>query len=583
MSASPRIESFLDQISAISDKVNAQERLVPWMLKHLKLGGRKYRLTDHEFQTDILNDPHPRIAIPKCSQIGMTEASLRLAAALAAVNRYRIIYVFPSATFSQKVSTDRFLPILTQSPILNAMQRPEARGSAMRKVGNSTIYFVGASGTTQAISIPADVLIIDEQNFCDPTVLGQFRARLRHSHEDAKTGHRGKIYEFSTPTLPNYGVDKSYARTDQRVYMVKCGHCGTWQYPSFHNDYVIPGYEKPMSEFSAHDLVVYPTGVEKAYVKCRKASCGKDLWKSLCNPKLRAWVAKHPEVTSYRGYKVAPIDVPAYNKIPQILGQIAGYTKQDYYNFVLGLSYASADNSFLQDIFESSDRSTFIPLSQASSLLAHDANTVAGLDVGKRSWLTILKREKVTGKGRLHLIHATPLDAKAGNSLSEQVSKYMEAFGVKTIVVDAAPDFSTAFGLIDKHPEYNRVFGCEYVQKISEAYSNIMPKPELGVVKAYRTGTLTDLMEAHNAGAIAYPQHDEVNIIAEHMENVKKVKKSTDFAGDTYTFQKSGPDHYVHSLNYAMMADTIANERIYLAKKVGVLPSIRAVTMKGSE
>ena len=268
MNISPKLEGFVDRVMAMADKATALKRLPTWMKKHLRLDGRPYTFRDHEMQEAIAADQHPHIVVKKCSQIGLTELQLRLAAAIAAVTRSRIIYVFPSAEFAVKVSTDRFTPIIDDSPMLRGMQHADAKAAKMRKLGNSTVYFQGASGTSQAISIPAQYLIIDEKDFCNQVVLSQFNSRLRHAPEDLATGLRGHVREFSTPTLPNYGVTKDFKASDQKSYTVKCSSCNTTQVPDYYQDYVIPGYTGSIENFDKDELMNPRYRVSEAYIKC---------------------------------------------------------------------------------------------------------------------------------------------------------------------------------------------------------------------------------------------------------------------------------------------------------------------------
>lgn len=572
---SPKVQGFIDRLAASADKSNAFHRLGDWLQKNTFIGGKPYNFKGHECHEEILRDVHPRKNTKKCSQVGLSEVSLRSALAIAAVTRSRIIYTMPTDTLAQKFSKDRFTPVIEESPALSNAQRADAKSAEMKKIGNSTLYIVGTFGGNNAISIPAQFLIHDELDFSNQAVIGMFQSRLRHAEEDPVTRHKGVAQRFSTPTLPNFGISKHFEASDQRYYMVRCSSCNHTFAPHYVRDFVVPGFDEPMTHFEKSDLSNPRYKTKEAYLKCEK--CGHDLWKDLMNPAQREWVAKYPSRYMERGYQVNPWDVPKYNSCPSVIGQMSEYTKQDFHNFVLGLEYESKDNSFLSSIFQSPDKSAWVSLTEASA--TDMQGTIIGIDIGKTAWLLVGKRVKVGRQRKVDIIHAAQLRARVGSDLAGQVQEYIDAFNPAAVVVDAAPDFSTAHALIGNN-RYGRVFGCEYTRTIA-GFTNLTPDPETGVLKAARSGTLSDLMEDHNVGLIRYPRNEsEMPLIEEHLGNTKKLVKPVEM-GDSVHFVKTGPDHYCHALNYLMMADELVEDNVMLPKVAGVAPMVTGVTVGG--
>ncbi len=573
MSLSPRLEGFLDRVTALGDKSTAMKQLSRWMTKNLRLKGRPYSFKDHEMHIQIAADQHPHKCVSKPAQVGLTELSLRSAAAIAAVIRATIIYVFPSAKFSEKMSQTRFLPIIEESQVLRALVDPKVQSASMRKIGKSIIYFNGATGTTQAISVPATHLIFDEEDFCDPNILTQYNARIKHAPEDPVTGLRGVIQRFSTPTVPNYGVTQHLNDSDYKQYMVKCSSCNVYQAPDYYSDYVIPGYDKAIDHFDKTDLYNPKYRVKDAYVKCQK--CGKDLWQDLMNPTQREWVAKYPEKYLISGYAVSPIDVPAYNKIPAIFYELDKFSIQDHRNFTLGIAHEDKHNSFLMSIFMSRTDAFLIDTAQAKLLTLSGVRI--GIDIGKTAHLVVGKRKNSHTKD-MDIIYMVQLSTTAGTLVS-QIQPLIDVFSPDTVVLDAGPDFTTPQILIEDNP-YGRVFGCEYHRKVKGAYTNLDPDPETGVVKAARTGTLKDTMKRHNDGAFHYSKDStEVDILKQHLKVTKKVSLRTEFGGGDSFPKPTEPDHYAHALNYLNIADTIASDHDILPRIIGVAPQVVTVAI----
>lgn len=91
--------------------------LAKWVVTETYINGKLYSFKDHEFQERILSDESQTAVIRKCSQVGMSETSLRMALGLVSImQNFSLIYVFPTASFSQMYVKTRLNPIITGSP-----------------------------------------------------------------------------------------------------------------------------------------------------------------------------------------------------------------------------------------------------------------------------------------------------------------------------------------------------------------------------------------------------------------------------------------------------------------------------------
>ena len=165
----------------------------------------------------------------------------------------------------------------------------------------------------------------------------------------------------------------------------------------------------------------------------------------------------------------------------------------------------------------------------------------------------------------------------ADGLIATQIQALMDAYNPDTVVLDAGPDFSTPQALIADNI-YGQVFGCEYYRSVPDSYTNIVARPEDGIVKADRSATLTDCMKWHNSGYFHYPKGcEEVETIKEHLKVTKKLTRPGEM-GDVVVFPKPDkPDHYAHALNYLRIADEIATDHDTLSSVVGVLPGVAIV------
>lgn len=305
---------------------------------------KMWEFTDHEYQIDIVNSQANRLCARKCAQVGFSEISLRMSLALAGTNRnIRIIYTLPTRDFARKFATDRFDSVINASPTLSSIIDSKMNNSEVKKLGDSVIYINGTNTQKAAISVPATILVFDEVDFSHLGNLTSYESRIKHKREGEYW-----IRKFSTPTLPNYGVDKEYQQSSQARFAVRHSVCGKWVIPDITTDIIIPGFDKHYIELEKEDLSKPSVKIDEAYVKC--PDCGKPIgWEDFLKTNEREWV--HTYDREYEGYQIHPWELPSVNTIPRFTRSLGNYQrKADWVNFDLGLPHASADNTLLSAI-----------------------------------------------------------------------------------------------------------------------------------------------------------------------------------------------------------------------------------------
>jgi hypothetical protein len=551
----PMARGFFDRLRLAIDTESAYGRLASWITNNTMLDGKLFSFKDHEFQEAIINDTHRRQVIRKCSQVGLSEAAAREAIGSVATSRgSHFIYALPTKTFASSFSTSRIQPIIDESEVVRAMTTTGAAMSAhLKKIGTSYLHIGGTSGSTNgAISVPAKKLVFDEFDFCDMRIAGQYESRLKHAPECPTTHVKGWIKWFSTPTLPHYGVDAKFQNSDQKHYHVDCD-CGHTFAPAY-TDIRIPGTPKDwkIATLTKDEVSGNLFDFKRAYMAC--PVCHKDVWDELCNPKKRRWIAKKPLVTEISGWQVHPWDCPRVNSIPSVILQMVGYENQaDFMNFGIGLPFEDSTNSFLSGPVLGLVRCPWNPDGGQGYFM--------GVDVGRTSHIVIGKPVNLLGKIRLQIHYLERFRSSKEKPLPERVKELMKLYGVRCNVMDSQPDFSAVNAVAARYP--NTTFGCEYTEsRPSSELSNLRVITEANIVKAYRTGSLNELMKANNGGQIVYPQmiNDSVKVeveeIAENFKNIKKVRapdKKTGVMKESY-IKLDGNDHYTHAINYLLMA-----------------------------
>ena len=501
---------------------------IPWSFK------------DHEFQIEIIDQESPDKCVKKCAQVGVSELAIRESLAWNAMMDFRkMAYVLPTAKFSSEFSSTRFDPAIESCDYIKQMMSKEVDNTGVKKIGTCFLVMRGTSGTNAAISVDLDYVLVDERNFCNQEVLGQFASRLQHSDLKMTT-------DFSTPTLPAYGISLLYDQSSKARYRVRHSRCEKWVAPTFFGDVRIPGFDQPMNTFTKDDK--FHPGIKDAYVNC--PHCNNPIpWSDFCDPSRRAWVHEFPNMDK-KGYQVMPYDVPKYNTLPDVLGSIDRYKMHsDWVNFRLGSDHTSSEDSFLEDAF---DRST---LKTPGTKLAAMGNSIyrrvfIGCDLGKTSWVVI----GVATEQGLMIVCAESVEVKDldDTGMSGYLLRlFRNLLGVR-VVVDAMPNYETAMYL-SRNLYEGQAFGAYYGNGSKSDLDIYNFKPADGIVTMDRNGSFDDLVKACNGNKIVWCPGPEHKVVKTHLTAIKKVKKVT-AKGDIMHWESTGPDHYGHALNYCYAA-----------------------------
>jgi Phage terminase large subunit (GpA) len=304
--------------------------------KNTRLKRKPFSFEGHEFQRAIIDDMHREMCCIKSSQLGLSESQLRKNLGFLTRNlAVTTIFTLPNDKMRDRLTQTRVKPLVDSEKVFNSLlvEKP-VRHKGLFQINESFGYFTGST-EGDATSIPADMLIHDEVDLTDQTMLGLFQSRLQHSKYQIQQS-------FSTPTYNGYGIDALYESSDQRVYMLRCPRCNHYQEPLFHPRFLcLPGLKTGINEtsdiagMSNEDL--NQLDLENSYLRCEK--CSRPVDKG--DVSSRSWVTKFP--TRYaHGYRLGPMST-GHITIPYILRQMVKYRDADnikgWWNTTLGAAY----------------------------------------------------------------------------------------------------------------------------------------------------------------------------------------------------------------------------------------------------
>jgi hypothetical protein len=526
-------------------QAHSKETICAFIQTHTYLRGRPFSFEDHEYQKYIIEDQSPEKIVIKSAQMGISEMSTRIAIAMGnLIDGFNTIYTLPSAKAAQSFMKTRIDPIISSSPYLKNAVSSAVDNTEVKQFGESYLYLKGAQIDTQAISVPADMLIGDEVDNSNPDVLTLFESRLIHSR------YQWKI-KLSTPSIPKFGIDLLYSLSRKHVHLCKCHHCNHWFEPDYFKHVRIPEFKGEIDEITKGTFANPSFRWQEAYVACPKCGDKADL-----REQHRNWVCENP-TDNYiaAGFKVSPFSCPNIILPSHIVKSSVEYKrKQDFYNQRLGIALEDKESTLTAD-------ELYACLIKGEMSSGHPR--VMGLDMGAECYCTIAD---VLPDGQLIIIH------KERIPLFKVVARRKELavkFRVRMSVVDHGPYTETVYRMQQGDP---RVFAAVYVRnwKSADIYKvkDVEKDKDEGIdglkqVNISRDKAFDFLMlevRDNNIKMLAEEGTDPGEVSREdemwinHLQDMKRVRE---FQADELVFvwtKVSGEDHYHHSLLYCMIA-----------------------------
>lgn len=545
---------YFNRIKDAVERTSALGRLSFWLERHTRIAGKPYSFAGHEFQREIIDSSHPNMAVVKPSQVGLSELSARMLLGFLAVSPDTTgMYTMPTVIEALRFSKSRIDPIIRASEYLSQIMNAGSDSASFKQLGSSQLFMAGTFGKA-LISIPVDFLVNDEVNFSAQEVLVTAESRLSHSRlYDETLDVRGVRRKFSTPTVPSMGVSLMFEQSDGHKRLVKCKHCGSWSWPNFLQHVVVDGYGGSMEEISYVEVQGLEDRGLLSTARLLCEHCHNPLTLANLLPEYREWVAEKPHITHTQGFAVSPFDLPAYHTPASLLRKKLEYKEEEghFRNFALGLPYADSSNSVLPDSVK--DNTCLAPVYPDSASVY---GCVAGLDVGKTSWLVVARPVD----GQLHVIWAEQVVIRPGDedSLFATVEKRVRQFCVVKLVCDSMPYTDTILRIQSRFEE-GRVLPNSYT--LQDRRLPMLKVQEVDwSVASNRTKVLDYLVKKVNNGAIKFARFPELPTMAAHLQGMKRVDRVNEKGEWSSDWVKTGADHYFHALSYMNIAAELAQD-----------------------
>lgn len=268
----------------------------------------------HRCFIDYLADDHPDKASKKCAQVGATVLEAIDDFHLAGKRQMNVIHTLHTNDVIKGLVTPKINPLIEYNPaIKNMMRKVDSEG--IKRLNDNYIYYRGANAESQAISISADVLKIDELDRSKAVVAEMFLSRLDAS--DYKWVRR-----FSNPSAVGFGVDALYQDSNQFHWFIMCSHCS-------HEWFI---------DYDKTDERNHYVDTQKAIFACGK--CGKEIYDA--DKITGRWLARYPQRDYRHGYWFSQLMMPWFTA-EEIIQKHDSTSTDYFYNFVLGKAFTPSD------------------------------------------------------------------------------------------------------------------------------------------------------------------------------------------------------------------------------------------------
>lgn len=454
------------------------------------------------------------IVYQKSAQTGLTERMITEALWLPDQYPYNSIYFFPTTGTLGDLVSERIDRPINESQYLmevsgraKVMMGKHADKLGLKRMTNGFVYFRGSNALPAITSVAGDAIFVDEVDRMDMDNVPYFSKRLEHS--DLRWQRWG-----STPTFPDFGINKKFRETDQTYYHIKCPYCN---------------YEQVLDYWRNVDE-------ERGIIVCAK--CRKKIIPYTIEGR---WVAKYPD-RDIRGYHISQLYSPKLS-IKDLIKSANGISDselQQFYNQNLGVPYEPKGMKITDADINACKKDYVIPdYSQEGVFI--------GVDVGKICHYIIRTKDRIVAIGDVSNFFGV-------DSLEELMSN----FKVRGMVIDALPETRQVQELIKKFP--NKIKMCYYTGLAEMKEAKRYWKVDGPKVNTDRTVSLDFTFAEIYKKQIELPKNlDSYSDFRSHIKSTTRRITEDNKGNKRAEYVETGEDHLLHAMNYGKLAVNIYN------------------------
>ena len=494
--------------------------MLAWINKEQIKGekGNSIEFDNHRFLIDIFEDPAPNQVIKKGAQIGMSTTAILKVLHSAIFRGINQIYTLPTVDDVRAFVPGKVNQIIEANECIKRAIEPKSVDAVEQKqFGKSFIYFKGTFTEREAIILTSDRNIYDELDKSKMEIVRDYASRLGFSKIREQ-------YYFSTPTIPDFGIDRLWKQSDQKHWRFNCPYCNFRQHME---------WEKNVD-------------LEREIYICQK--CHRELEPEMIK-ELGEWEAKYPG-RNVSGYWVNQMIAP-WRTAADLIKELENTEDEQYfYNFILGMPYLNPEAKIPASLI----------LKNLTSEKGDQRNCAMGVDVGGTDLHVIIGDTK-------SIFGITRVEDQPGKTKWQRLGDFMEVYEVRFCVIDAEWNTDEAYDFAKKYPDkvYLNWYKAkpeqpEIVRFADEGKFTAKSKDWKEEIKVltHRNRIIDKLIDELGKGKYKFSFQSGDARIAELVEHLQTMycRTVTDKIGTEKRewVSTTGKDHYWHALIYWKIA-----------------------------
>ncbi len=456
------------------------------------------------------DDMSPLQVVLKPPQIGATVAQLIKTMRCAKKEGWDIIYTLPTQSDVNDMAGGKINRIVAQNPVLLDWVKDHDTVE-QKAIGKNIIYYRGTFSNKQAMMVSSDLNVHDEVDASAPDVITQYETRLQAKAD-------GRRWYFSHPSNAGMGVDIYWQQSDKKEWFITCDKCNTEQQLKWPEN--IDLHSKQYVCQSCH---------MKLTAKVRQSGIWKPTSKGI-----------------FSGYHISQLMCP-WITAEKIITDFETKDKQYFFNYVLGLPFAGSDDKISPET---------VLKNCVPQVNEQTEPVIIGVDTGLPIHYLMLNKDGVFNYGKCK-------EPSAGYDPYDTIESFLKRWKKSIVVADQGGDLIGIRKLQAKYP--GRVFLCYYRQdKTSKEMINWGKDSDFGIVTVDRNRMIQMIVEQlKDIGRMRLcGSTDDFAELASHFGNIyREFVTSTSNIGkddptlykNKFVWKRSGPDHFVHTLLYALV------------------------------
>lgn len=478
---------------------------------------------------DLLSSRARLKCIRKARGLGFSETEILGSIYGCASGKYRqgVQYVFPTDTDMRKFVQSRFNVVIKRNPHTLGSLVHDTDTTYYKRIGDANLFMDGGGLNRVIEGLQAESMTfrgtqVDKADIDELDMFDDANEIVKSALTSMMNSDVKECTVLSNPTIPNYGIDKLFQKSNQMYWYRVCEDCGK--------------LTSPDKEF--------PDLIDEKGCHCRFCG-GLLMWRG-------KWIPDRPErkdlygteSSDWEGYHISDLNAPKV-KPKSILDAYSDKSESNLekvYKFSLGLPYMPKMNALtLMEVYDC--------CGYRFEIEKYDQPSIMGVDVGSSSGFHVVIGLR-TGKDTYEVLKVDKVQS------FEDVVLMGHRFNVKNCVCDMLPE-----------PTYARKFQKEAGFRVFlNLYNTTNPTEEVAwdfdkkEVRTYRNFIFDTSQRIVADKRVKLPRRtSKIEEFAKQYVVPVKIQDVKKKQGNVFKYFSPSPnDHYRNAMNYFLIACRIS-------------------------